>query len=132
MFGTEPYLITIGNNCLFSGEVQLLTHDGSMHVFRKDIPGAAIFKPINIGDNVFIGYRSIIMPGVTIGNNVVIGAGSLVNKNIPENSVAAGVPVKILKTYDEYKEKMSPQMDNVSGLNSSEIKEYLIRKFKSE
>ena len=53
--------------------------------------------PVVIGDNVFIGMRCIIMKGVTIGNNAVIGAGSIVTKDIPANSVAAGVPCKIIR-----------------------------------
>lgn len=129
MFGTEPYLVTIGNNCLFSSEVQFLTHDGSLHIFRKEIPDAFIYKPVIIGDNVFLGYRVTIMPGVTIGNNVAIGAGSIVNKDIPDNSIAAGVPAKVLRTYDEYKEKMLPQLDRINGLNPSQKKAYLIKKY---
>lgn len=130
MFGSEPYLISIGNDCLFSGEIQFLTHDGSLNIFRKEIPNANIYKPIIIGSNVFIGYRVIIMPGVTIGNNVAIGAGSVVTKDIPSNSIAAGVPAKVLKTYDEYKEKMLPNIDIVNGLNFEEKMSYLKDKFK--
>ncbi len=129
MFGTEPYLVSIGNNCLFSGDIKFLTHDGSLHVFRKEYPKAFIYKQIKIGDNVFLGYRTIIMPGVKIGDNVVIGAGSVVTKDIPDNCVAAGVPAKILKTLDEYKEKMIPQLDEIDGLNKKEREIYLRNKF---
>lgn len=129
MFGSEPYLITIGNNCLLSGEVRFLTHDGSLHVFRDEIPKAFIYKPVKVGSNVFIGVRTIIMQGVTIGDNVIIGAGSVVNKDIPDNSVAAGVPAKIIKTTSEYKEKMLPQLDLIDGLNKIERKKYLQEKY---
>ena len=56
-------------------------------------------------NNVFIGCNSIIMGGVRIGNNVVIGAGSVVTKDIPDNSVVVGNPAKVIKTFDEFIEK---------------------------
>lgn len=129
MFGSEPYLVSIGNNCLLSGEIQFLTHDGSLDIFRHEIPNAFIYKPVKVGNNVFIGFRVTIMPGVTIGDNVAIGAGSVVNKNIPDNCIVAGVPAKIIRSYDEYKEKMMPQLDRINGLNKSEKKAYLLKKF---
>lgn len=129
MFGTEPYLVTIGSDCLLSGQIQFLTHDGSLHLFRKEYPKAFIYKPIKIGNNVFIGFRTIIMPGVTIGNNVVIGAGSVVNRDIPDNSVAAGIPAKVIKSLEEYKAKMVPQFDLIDGLDKGEREKYLKEKF---
>lgn len=57
-------------------------------------------EPVTIGNNVWIGGDSTILPGVTIGNNVVIGAGSVVTKNIPDNVVAAGNPARIIKHLD--------------------------------
>ena len=60
---------------------------------------------VSIGDNVFIGMHSTILKGVNIGNNVIIGANSLVNKDIPNNCVAAGNPCKVIMTLDEYYEK---------------------------
>lgn len=129
MFGSEPYLITIGNNCLFSGDIKFITHDGSLHVFRDEIPKAFIYKPIKVGNNVFIGLRTIIMQGVTIGDNVIIGAGSVVNKDIPDNSVAVGVPARVIKSTIEYKEKMLPHLDLIDGLNKVERKKYLQEKY---
>jgi acetyltransferase-like isoleucine patch superfamily enzyme len=59
-----------------------------------------ITKPIIIEDNVWIGYNCLILPGVKIGNGSVIAAGSIVNIDIPANSIAAGNPIKIIKNYD--------------------------------
>lgn len=59
-----------------------------------------------IGDNVFIGARSVILPGVHIGNNVIVGAGSVVTKSIPDNMVAAGNPARLLKQTDVYINEM--------------------------
>jgi acetyltransferase-like isoleucine patch superfamily enzyme len=106
MFGSEPFMIEIGNNVHITGECQFLTHDGSTLIFRKKVPTLEITKPISIGDDVFIGFRTIIMPGVKIGNNVVIGAGSVVTKDIPDNSLAVGNPCKVIKSSDELLEKL--------------------------
>ncbi len=104
-FGSEPYLIEIGNNVTITADVIFETHDGGVGVFRKDFPGINIYGRIKVGNNVFIGHRSIIMPNVTIGDNVVIAAGSIVTKNVPDNVVVGGVPAKIIKSIDEYKNK---------------------------
>ena len=61
---------------------------------------------ITIGNNVFIGAGSRILYDVTIGDNVIIGAGSLVNKSIPSGTVAAGVPCKVIGSFEEYQRKM--------------------------
>ncbi|MDR8085751.1 acyltransferase, partial [Acinetobacter baumannii] len=58
--------------------------------------------PINIGNNVYLGTNTIILPGVSIGNNVIVGAGSLVNKDLADNAVYAGIPAKFIKTLDDY------------------------------
>ncbi len=104
-FGSEPYLIEIGDDCTITGGVIFETHDGGVGIFRKEYPGMNIFGRIKIGNSVFIGNRAIIMPGVTIGDHVVIGAGSIVTKDIPQNSVAAGVPARVIRTLDEYRQK---------------------------
>lgn len=105
-FGTEPYLISIGENCLFSHGVCFFTHDGGVKVLsdmdyfhgeRMDI-----IAPIQIGNNVYIGTGAYVLPGVTIGNNVVVGAGAIVTKDIPDNVVVAGTPARVIRTIEEY------------------------------
>ena len=78
MFGSEAFMIEIGDNVHITGECQFLTHDGSTLIFRKEVPTLEITKPIKIGNDVFIGYRTIILPGVTIGNRCVIDRKSVV------------------------------------------------------
>ena len=106
-FGTEPYLITIGQHVSISFDVVFLTHDGATCLFRDEpkYKGVIKFGKIEIKDNCFIGARSTIMPGVTIGENSIIGACSLVTKDVPPNSVYAGVPAKYICSTDEYAQK---------------------------
>lgn len=59
--------------------------------------GLEYAKPITVGDNVWIGGNVVVLPGVTIGNNCVIGAGSVVTKDIPENSLAVGNPCRVIR-----------------------------------
>jgi acetyltransferase-like isoleucine patch superfamily enzyme len=102
-FGSEPYLIQIGNKVRITADVKFETHDGGVGIFRDEYPGINIYGQIKVGDNSFIGHGSIIMPGVTIGSNVVIGAGSIVTKSIPSNSLAVGIPARVIKSIAEYK-----------------------------
>ncbi len=114
-WGSEPFLIEIGDNVTITRGVSFVNHDGGVALFRSEFPGLNIYGKIKIGNNVFIGINTIIMPNVTIGDNVVIGAGSIVNKNIIDNVVASGCPVKTLMTIDNYKEavlKKSIQLKN--------------------
>lgn len=103
-FGGEPFLISIGNHVTISFNVHFINHDGGTWVFR-DLPeykGLQRFGRIDILDNVFIGANTTILPGVTIGPNAVVGAGSVVTRDVPPDSVYAGVPAKFICTLDEY------------------------------
>jgi acetyltransferase-like isoleucine patch superfamily enzyme len=102
-FGSEPWLINIGNNVTITSGVKILTHDGSLCLFQDDNGRRFSYNRVVIGDNVFIGVNSIILPGVIIGNNVIIGAGSVVTKSIPNNSIVGGNPAKFIKSFEEYK-----------------------------
>ncbi len=102
---TEPYLITIGNHCTVAQNVVFLAHDGATWVFTDEFPSIQKFGTIQVCDNCFIGYGSVIMGNVTIGPNTIIGAGSIVTKSIPANVVAAGNPARIICSIDEYKKK---------------------------
>lgn len=58
-------------------------------------------RPISVGNNVWIGGNVTVLPGVTIGNNVTIGAGSVVTRDIPDNTLAVGNPCRVIKSIDE-------------------------------
>jgi acetyltransferase-like isoleucine patch superfamily enzyme len=98
-FSTEPYLIELGNKVTISAGCDLVTHDGAIRCFRDEINDADIFGRIIIGNNVFIGINTTILPGTTIGDNCIVGAGSVVRGKFPENSVILGNPAKpVMKT----------------------------------
>lgn len=119
-WGTEPWIITLGNNVHITDGVKFITHDGGTLLYRHLIPDLEITKPIVVGDNVYIGNNVIILPGVTIGSNVVIGAGAIVSRDIPDNSVAVGVPARVIKTADEYLEKLKKESLHLGHLKGRE------------
>ena len=104
--GSEPYLVTLGNHVSATGTA-FVTHDGGVWVLRgeKEFADADLLAPITVGDNVFQRSGCLILPGVTIGSDVVVGARSLVLQDVPDGSVVAGVPARVLRTVDEYREK---------------------------
>lgn len=102
-----PKLISIGDNVTLT-HVSLLTHDASP---KKSI-GYTRFVKVSIGNNVFVGWNSIILPNVTIGNNVIIGAGSVVSRDIPDNSIAIGTPCHVIGKYDEYYLRQKNNLNN--------------------
>lgn len=105
-FGSEPFLVSIGDRVTITAGVKLLTHNGSTWLIRDEQGRRYDYKPVKIGSDVFIGTNSIIMPGVTIGNEVIVAAGSIVTKSIPSGSIVGGNPAKIIGSYSQYKEKM--------------------------
>ena len=127
-WGTEPWIITLGTNVHITDGVKFITHDGGTLLFRKDIPDLEITKPIIVGDNVYIGNNAMLLPGIKIGSNVVIGAGAIVAKDIPDNVVVAGVPAKMIKTVDEYLDKLKKESLHLGHLKGEEkdkaLKEY--------
>ena len=120
MFGSEPWLVTLGENVYITDEVRFITHDGGTLPLRKEVPDLEITKPIVVGDDVYFGIRSIVLPGVTIGNRCIIAAGAIVTKDVPDNSVVAGVPARIIKTTDEYLEKLKRESLHLGHLNGED------------
>lgn len=101
----RPELITIGNNVDMNMNFQIMTHDWGSLVFRSkyhDFINST--GKVTIGNNVYFGTNVIILKGVSIGDNCIIGAGSIVTKSIPANSVATGVPCRVISSMDVYYE----------------------------
>ena len=104
---SDPELVTFHDNVVVASNVTFITHDISHNMLNN----LGEFKYgynngcIEVMNNVFIGANVTILPNVRIGSNVIIGAGSLVTKDVPDNSVVVGVPAKVIESFDEYLEK---------------------------
>ena len=107
-FGTEPFLIEIGDETTFSNNVRFVNHDGgqnALHFFEK-YKDVRTFARIKIGKQCLIGADTIIMPGVEMQNNCILGAGSILTTSMKEGSVFAGIPAKFICTIEEYGDKL--------------------------
>lgn len=106
-FGSEPFLIEIGDNTKITANCTFINHDGAMYVIRsmekyRDVRN---FGRIKIGKNCFIGNNCTLLPGASMGDNCILGAGSVLNSSVPDNSVYAGVPAKYICSIFEYGDK---------------------------
>jgi acetyltransferase-like isoleucine patch superfamily enzyme len=128
-WNSEPWIITLGNDVYITDGVKFITHDGGTLLFRSKVPDLEITKPIVIGSSVYLGNNVIILPGVHIGDNVVIGAGAVVSKDIPSNSVAVGVPAHVIKTTDEYFEKLKSESLHLGDLKGKEKDRALMKHY---
>jgi len=121
---TRPSLVEIGNDVAFNRNFTLLTHDFVskifIHKYNEFLPSSGKVK---IGNNVSFGQNCTVLKNVTIGDNCFIGFGSIVTKDIPENSVAIGTPAKVICTIDEYYEKRKTQCINEAFVYANSIKE---------
>lgn len=131
-FGSEPYLIKIGDDTTISFDVAFVTHDAATRVIRNlrdGNPETVIYGNIVIGRNCFIGCRTTLLAGVKIGDNTIIGACSLVNRDIPSNVIAAGNPCRVICSLEEYREKHEKDFLYMVSLPYKEKKEYLLKHF---
>lgn len=106
-FGSEPYLIQIGDRTKITAGCRFINHDGAMYVIRsmEKYADARNFGRIKIGENCFVGNNCTFLPGSQMGDNCILGAGSVLNSSMPDNSVYAGVPAKFICTIEEYGDK---------------------------
>ncbi|MCS0654823.1 DapH/DapD/GlmU-related protein [Cytobacillus firmus] len=133
-FGSEPFLVEIGNNCTITPGVNFVTHDASVDIAlryknkKRIIDGKKyeIMAKIKVQDNCIIGLNSIILPGVNIGPNSIVGAGSVVTADVPEGVVVAGNPAKVICTLDEYISKNVEKMILIPIENNMETRKSVI------
>ena len=109
------WLISIGDDVTFSNKVQILAHDDTTRIYT----GYGRIGPVKIGDRVFVGANTTILMNTTIGNDVIIGAGSLVTGNIPDDSIVAGVPAKVIGKTSDYIAREKERMKNGLVFDSS-------------
>ena len=133
-FGSEPYLVSIGHHVRINDGVNFITHDGGVWVLRKflrqnNADKIDLFGQIIIGNNVHIGTNAMIMPGVNIGDNCIIGCRAIVTKDIPSNSVAVGIPAKVIENIDDYIKKNMHKFDYTKHLSPEDKRAYLIKKY---
>jgi maltose O-acetyltransferase len=106
---SHTWHIEIGDDVTLAPRVHILAHDAST---KKHLNYTRIGK-VKIGNRVFIGAGSVILPGVTIGDDVVIGACSVVSRDIPNGQVVVGNPAKIICTIDDFLQKRREEMERV-------------------
>lgn len=119
-FGTEPFLIEMGDNVVIATGVRFINHDMSAEMISYSLYGehsrVSRYGRIKIGSNVFIGANTIILPGVSIGDDVVVGAGSIISKDLEGGAVYAGVNRKI-KGFSEYRDQVISDCEDQRGLS---------------
>lgn len=96
--------VQVGNRCLIAANCQIFDcsgHDLSFDRVQNRINTKGVAKPVLIGDDVWIGTGSIIMPGVRIGDGSVIAAGSVVTKDVPSMCIVGGNPARVIRTYKQ-------------------------------
>jgi maltose O-acetyltransferase len=103
---SHAWLICIGDAVTLAPRVVVLAHDAS----TKRLLGYTRIGMVTIGDRVFVGGNSVILPGVQIGDDVIVGAGSVVTTDIPAGQVAAGNPARVLMSTQDYLAKRSEQL----------------------
>ena len=99
----EPSMISIGNDVTISSEVAFVTYDNS--ILKVLDPKTDVVGKITVGDNCFIGQRSILMLGVSLGENCIVGAGAVVTRSVPPHTVVAGNPARKICATEEMAEK---------------------------
>ena len=114
------WLISIGDDVTIAPRAIILAHDAS----TKYHLGYTKIAPVHIGNRVFIGANSVILPGVTIGDDVIIGSGTIVSRDVPANVVVAGNPARVVCSLADYLEKNR----NLLGVSPVFTDEYTIHK----
>lgn len=124
-WGSEPFLISIGDNVQITSGVRFYTHGGAW-VFRRLDSSFDYFGKIHVGSGSYLGNNTMIMPGVTLGENCLVGAGSVITKSFPANSVIAGNPARLISTVEDSYAKNKKYNIASYGMGSNEKKAHIL------
>ncbi len=105
-FGSEPWLISLGDRVEITHGVLFITPDGAAWALRDELPDLDVLAPITVEHDAFIGVNAILLPGVTVGHHAVVGAGSVVTHDVLPRTVVAGVPARAICSLEEYRAKL--------------------------
>jgi len=124
-FGSEPYLIEIGNHVQITNGVKFFTH-GAAWILREKYPNIDFFGKIKVSSNVYIGNNALILAGVSIGSNVIVAAGSVVTKSVPNGKIVGGNPARIIGDLNAFEKSILPFNLNTKGKSYNEKREILL------
>ncbi len=131
-FGTEPWLIEIGDDVTVATGVRFLNHDGGSRLFRDQFPTMSRFGnrfgTIRIRNNSFIGAGAILLPDIEIGPDSVVGAGSVVTKSVAPRTVVVGNPAREVSSLDEYIENYARKMIPIEAKDRQSLRRELTTK----
>lgn len=113
IFPSDPKLLKLGNNVVICTDVRFVSHDrvdillNGLFATEQNVDEkyTKYYSPIEVGNNVFIGSDTVILPGVKIGDNSVIGAGAVVSKDLPSGYVWGGVPAHCIGSFQNFIDK---------------------------
>lgn len=131
----DPKFIKLHNNISVASDVSFVTHDIIHKMLNnlETVPPPEDYKPhlgcIEIMDNVFIGSGVSIMPNVRIGPNAIVAAGALVTKDVPEGTVVAGIPAKVIGTFEDLRQKRLEESKHIPETNRLNLVEPMWQKF---
>jgi len=130
-FGTEPYLIELGDHVVVASGTRFINHDGGVWILRDRYPAINVFGRITVGNNSFIGIDCLLLPGTKIGSNCIIGAGAVVRGKIADDSVVMGNPAKVIMKTSFAEKFMLTNKNRVDTkhMTDSEKKQVLLRHF---
>ena len=136
-FGSEPWLIDIGDRVTIAPGVFFVTHDASSRLFRQNHPEmnqvfGNRFGTIRILENSFIGVNAVLLPNIVIGPNSVVGAGSVVTKSVPPGLVVAGNPARVVCSLTEYVERCKSKSVAVCATDRKSLRSELTKHFWGE